>query len=94
MNFETLIERAREHRPVPERPGFEIRLRARITELRRAREADAAGLFAAWLWRASLGLTPVAAVLALTVFLTHGFALPLDAGDVLVHLAGWLPDLL
>ena len=91
MNFETLIEHARQHRPDPDRPGFETRLRARIAELRRSREADAAGLFAAWLWRASLGLTPIAAALALVVFLTHGFALPADAGSVLAHLAGWLP---
>lgn len=94
MNFETLIARAREHQPDPERPGFETRLRARIAELRRAREADTAGLFTAWLWRASLGLAPVVLALALSVFLTHGFAPPLDAADALVQLAGWLPDLL
>ncbi len=92
--FDALLELARQHEPDAEpRPGFDTRLRARIRELRVAGGEPAAAfpLFTRWLWSASWGLSPVAALLALLLALFYGFSLPEGAGTLVFHLADWIP---
>jgi hypothetical protein len=90
MEYEALIELARQHHPDHGNLGFETRLRARLRELRA--EAETTGVFAKWLWRASWGLTPVTTTLAIIFLVSNGFSLPDGAESILSHLAAWLPS--
>lgn len=91
MTYEEIIELARQHDPGADAvlPGFETRLSARIRELRT--EAETAGVFASWFWRASLGLTPVATAVAVFLLVSHGFSLPDGADSLLGQLTTLLP---
>ena len=92
--LDILLELASGHEPdlVP-RPGFETRLRARIRELREQEDALGAvfPIFSKWLWRTSLGLTPVAALLALFFALVYGIGLPEGADSLLWQFSEWIP---
>ena len=92
-SFDTLLELARQHEPDLEpRPGFDTRLRARIRELREGGESpNVFPLFTRWLWRASWGLSPVVALLALLLVFFYGIGLPDGAGSLVFHLAEWIP---
>jgi len=89
MNYDDLIDLARQHRPDPGDFGFETRLRTRLRELRT--EAETAGVFANWLWRVSWGLTPVMTGLAILFLISHGLTLPAGAESIVAHLAAFLP---
>ncbi|MCB1079050.1 MAG: hypothetical protein KDM63_07370 [Verrucomicrobiae bacterium] len=91
MNYDDLIDLARQHEPGGSLPGFETRLRARISELRHS--DDASRVFSLWLWRASWGLTPVATALTVVLFVFHGTSIPDGADSILHHLAAYLPGL-
>lgn len=91
-NFEELIDSAKNHQIDTSAAefGFETRLMASIRELGRT-ESGFLDVFGNWLWKSSIGLTPIVAILITLAIILHGINIPNGTSGVISYVVDSLP---
>ena len=90
--FEDLIDSAKNHQIDTSAAefGFETRLLASIRELGQT-ETGFLDVFGSWLWKSSLGLAPVVAILITLAIIMNGIDIPNGTSGVVAYAIDFLP---